>query len=34
MEKKLPRTILEEELPRPRNTAASEIGNGVISLLV
>ena len=26
-------TILEEQFPVPRNTAASEIGNGVISLL-
>ena len=31
--KKLPQTILEEQFPVPRNTAASEIGNGVISLL-
>ena len=31
--KKLPWTILEEQFPVPRNTAASKIGNGVISLL-
>ena len=31
--KKLPKTILEEQFPVPRNTAASNIGNGVISLL-
>ena len=30
--KKLPWTILEEQFPVPRNTAASKIGNGVISL--
>ena len=28
---KLPQTILEEQFPVPRNTAASRIGNGVIS---
>ena len=31
--KKLPRTILEEQLPVSRYTAASKIGNSVISLL-
>ena len=31
--KKLQWTILEEQFPVPRNTAASKIGNGVISLL-
>ena len=31
--KKLPWMILEEQFPVPRNTAASKIGNGVISLL-
>ena len=31
--KRLPWTILEEQFPVPRNTAASKIGNGVISLL-
>ena len=31
--KKLPWTILEEQFPVPRNTAASKIGNSVISLL-
>ena len=31
--KKLPQTILEEQFPVPRNTAASEIGISVISLL-
>ena len=31
--KKLPWTILEEQFPKPRKTAASKIGNGVISLL-
>ena len=31
--KKPPWTILEEQFPVPRNTAASKIGNGVISLL-
>ena len=31
--KKLPWTILEEQFPVPRNTAASKIGNDVISLL-
>ena len=31
--KKLPWTILEEQLPVPRYTAASKIGNSVISLL-
>ena len=31
--KKLPRTILKEQFPAPRNTAASRIGNGIISLL-
>ena len=31
--KKLQQTILEEQFPVPRNTAASEIGNSVISLL-
>ena len=31
--KKLPVTILEEQFPVPTNTAASKIGNGVISLL-
>ena len=31
--KKLPWTILEEQFPVPRNTAASKIGDGVISLL-
>ena len=31
--KKLPWTILEEQFPVPRNTAASKIGNNVISLL-
>ena len=31
--KKILWTILEEQFPMPRNTAASEIGNGVISLL-
>ena len=31
--KKLPWTILEEEFLMPRNTAASKIGDGVISLL-
>ena len=31
--KKLPWTILEEQFPVARNTDASEIGNGVISLL-
>ena len=31
--KKLPWTILKEHFPVPRNTAASKIGNGVISLL-
>ena len=31
--KKLPWTILEEQLPVPRKTAASIIGDGVISLL-
>ena len=31
--KKVPRTILEEEFPVSRNTAASKIGNGVSSLL-
>ena len=31
--KKLLWTILEEQFPVPRNTAASKIGNGVISLL-
>ena len=30
--KKLPWTILEEEFPVPRNTAASKIGDGVILL--
>ena len=29
--KKLPRTILKEQFPVPRNTAASRIGNGIIS---
>ena len=31
--KKVPWTILEEQFPVPRNTAASKIGNSVISLL-
>ena len=31
--KKLLQMILEEQFPVPRNTAASKIGNGVISLL-
>ena len=31
--KKLPSTILEEQFPVPCNTAASKIGNSVISLL-
>ena len=31
--KKLLWTILEEQFPVPRNTAASKIGNGIISLL-
>ena len=31
--KKLPWMILEEQFPVPRNTAASKIGNSVISLL-
>ena len=31
--KKLPVLILEEHFPVPTNTAASKIGNGVISLL-
>ena len=31
--KVLPLTILEQQFPVPRNTAASKIGNGVISLL-
>ena len=31
--KKLLRTILEEQFPVPRNTTASKIRNGVISLL-
>ena len=31
--KKLPWTILEEQFPVPRNTAATKIGNGVVSLL-
>ena len=31
--KKLQQTILEEQFPVPRNTAACEIGNSVISLL-
>ena len=31
--KKLPKTILEEQFPVPRNTAASKIGNNLISLL-
>ena len=31
--KALPLTILEQQFPVPRNTAASKIGNGVISLL-
>ena len=31
--KKVPWTILEEHFPVPRNTAASKIGNSVISLL-
>ena len=31
--KKLPWMILEEQLPLPRNTAVSKIGNSVISLL-
>ena len=31
--KKLPVTILEEQFPVSTNTAASKIGNGVISLL-
>ena len=31
--KKLSLTILEEQLPVPRDTAASKIGNGIISLL-
>ena len=31
--KTLPWTILEEQFPVPRNTAASKIGNNVISLL-
>ena len=31
--KKLPRTILKEQFPAPRNTAAGRIGNGIISLL-
>ena len=31
--RKLPWTILEEEFPVPKTTAASKIGNGVISLL-
>ena len=31
--KTLPLTILEQQFPVPRNTAASKIGNGVISLL-
>ena len=31
--KKLPLTILEEQFSVPRNTTASKIGNGVISLL-
>ena len=30
--KKLQQTILEEQFPVPRNTAASKVGNGVISL--
>ena len=33
LEKKLPLTILEEQFPVPRNTAANKIGNGVISVL-
>ena len=31
--KKLPWTILKEQFPEPRNTAASKMGSGVISLL-
>ena len=31
--KELPLTILEEQFPVPKNTAASKIGNGVILLL-
>ena len=31
--KTLPRTILKEQFPAPRNTAASRSGNGIISLL-
>ena len=31
--KKLQKTILEDQFPVPRNTAASKIGNGVMSLL-
>ena len=31
--KKLPWTVLEEKFPVPRNTAASKLGNSVISLL-
>ena len=31
--KELKETILEEQFPAPRNTAASKIGNGVMSLL-
>ena len=31
--KKLSLTILEKQLPVPRDTAASKIGNGIISLL-
>ena len=31
--KALPLTILEQQFPVSRNTAASKIGNGVISLL-
>ena len=31
--KQLPQTILEEHFSIPKNTAASKIGNGVISLL-
>ena len=32
LEEKAPGTILEKECPVPKNTAASKIGNGVISL--
>ena len=31
--KKVPYTILEEQFPVPQNIAASEIGNGIVSLL-